>query len=409
MKKLYYSLSLILLMACGNQTKEDIPLTEVKKGVFYIEIHEEGEIQATRSQNISSPNISWRYGNLKITQLVNDGSEVKAGDTVVVFDPSEVRKAIVDSEARVEMREAELEKQQAEQESDMDGLKADLEITSLSQQISRIQFESANYEAEIKRKEIELNLEKANIALERAKEQIANKEKIQFEEIKQKNLEITQAKNELNDAKETLDKLFLIAPSPGFAIINRNWSSDMKFQVGDQCWSGYPLIELPDLSELKAEVQINEVDISKISKGLKVEIKPDAFSDSVYMAEVFDVANLAINKDRNSKIKVFPVDILIKNAGKTLLPGLTVSCRIIVDQIDDVIFIPIEAVHSMPDGDFVYLKTSNSFVKKKVELGQSNTDFVIVTDGLNPKDQIAMIDPFVTEQDKKDETNENKE
>ena len=404
MKHIFYFIPLLFLLACGSNSKKEIPVAKVTSGTFYLDIHEEGEIKATRSTSISSPNISWRYGMLKITRLVPDGSEVQAGDTVVIFDPTEVRKAIVDSEASLEMRKAELEKMKAEHMSALEEMKADLEVTKISQEISKIQFESANYEADIKRKEIQLNLEKANIALEQAEEQLENKKKIQQEELKQKLLEITQSENQLEEGKETLAKLYLVTPAPGIAVINRNWSSDNKFQVGDQVWSGFPLIDLPDLSELKATVQINEVDISKISKGLRVEIKPDAFSDSVYDAEVYTVANLAIDKDRNSKIKVFPVDILIKTKSKNLLPGLTVSCRIIVDQIDDVLFVPIEAVQSTPESDYVYVQTNSGFVKREVELGQSNTDFIIVKSGLKAKDKVALVDPTASEDDKKENT-----
>ena len=397
MKKILFLIPLLFLMACGEKTKNEIPVAQVRQGTFYLDIFEEGEINATRSINITSPNISWRYGMLKITQLVDDGSEVEAGDTLVVFDPSEVRKAIVDSEASVEMRRAELKKLKAEQESSIAELEADLQITRLSQEISKIQFESSTYEADVRRQEIQLNMEKANIALERAHEQIENRKKIQAEELKQKMLEINQSEKQLAEAHETLSRLFLISPSPGIAIITRNWSSDAKFQIGDQCWSGFTLIELPDLSELKASVQINEVDISKVTKGLRVEIKPDAFSDSIYDAEVITVANLATNKDRNSKIKVFPVEILIKTPSKNLLPGLTVSCRIIVDQIDNVLFIPHDAVHSTPENDFVYIQTGTGFEKRDVVLGQSNTDFVIVEDGLKMKDQVALIDPTLND------------
>lgn len=393
MKKILFLIPLLFLMACGKKTKNEIPVAQVRQGTFYLDIFEEGEINATRSINITSPNISWRYGMLKITQLVDDGSEVEAGDTLVVFDPSEVRKAIVDSEASVEMRRAELKKLKAEQESSIAELEADLQITRLSQEISKIQFESSTYEADVRRQEIQLNMEKANIALERAHEQIENRKKIQAEELKQKMLEINQSEKQLTEAHETLSRLFLISPSPGIAIITRNWSSDAKFQIGDQCWSGYTLIELPDLSELKASVQINEVDISKVTKGLRVEIKPDAFSDSIYNAKVITVANLATNKDRNSKIKVFPVEILIKTPSRNLLPGLTVSCRIIVDQIDNVLFIPHDAVHSTPENDFVYVQTGTGFEKRDVVLGQSNTDFIIVEDGLKMKDLVALIDP----------------
>lgn len=391
----------LTLAACNKKNTNDVPVAQVRQGTFFLDIYEEGEIEAINSTNIVSPQISWRYGQLKIIDMVEDGAEVQKGDTLIIFDPSEVRKAIVDAEASLEMKRAELKKLKAEQESAIVELEADLEVTRLSQQISKIEFEAANYEADIRKQEIQLNMERANIALERAVEQIENRKKIQQEELKQKMLEITQSENQLSEAHETLSRLVLISPSPGIAIITRNWSSDAKFQIGDQCWSGYTLIELPDLSGLKASVQINEVDISKVAKGLKAEVKPDAFSDSVYSAEVMTVANLAINKDRNSKIKVFPVDILINNPGKTLLPGLTVSCRIIIDQIDNVMFIPIEAVHSTPETDFTYVQTAGGFEKRDLELGQTNTDFVIVEKGLRSTDKVALIDPFVKDEPQK--------
>jgi len=397
MRALLSALLLLTLFACQKEKKETVPVAEVKFGTFFLDIFEEGEIKATKSINISAPEISWRYGSLKITQLVNDGKEIQQGDTVIVFDPSEVKKAIVESEGVVEIRKAEFEKLKAEHQLSMEELKADLEVTKISQEISKIQFESANYEADIKKKEIKLNLEKANIALQRAKEQIENRGKFQQEEIKQKLLSIRQSENELRDANNTLDKMYIVSSTPGIAIINYNWNSNAKFQIGDQCWSGFPLIELPDLSEMKAIVQINEVDISKIVKGLRVEIKPDAFSDSVYEGEVVAVANLAVNKVRDSKIKVFPVDILIKSTQANLLPGLTVSCRIIVDQIDSVTFVPVDAVKTSAEGDFVFVKTATGFEQRKVETGQRNADMVIIRKGLNVNDQVALVDPFVQE------------
>ncbi|HPR31445.1 MAG TPA: HlyD family efflux transporter periplasmic adaptor subunit [Prolixibacteraceae bacterium] len=402
MKNFLWLITLISLLSCGEKNTREIPIAQVRKGTFYLDVFEEGEVNAIQSINIISPNISWRYGMLKIIRIIEDGSEVKAGDTLIVFDPTEVRKAIVDSEANLEMKQAELKKLKAEQESAIAELEADLEITRLSLEISRIELEASGYEADVKRQEIQLNMEKAQIALERAVEQIENRKKVQQEELKQKLLEINQSEKQLNEAHITLSRLFLISPSNGIAIIRQNWSSDAKFQEGDQCWSGHTLIELPDLSELKVSVQINEVDISKIQKGLRVEVKPDAFSDSVYDAEIMTVANLAINKDRNSKIKVFPVDILIHSPSKNLMPGLTVSCRIIIDQIDHVLYVPIEAVHSTPDSDYVFLQKGNTFEKKLVKLGLSNTDYVIVEEGLEPDDRVALIDPFAEEKEQEE-------
>ncbi|GAB6011419.1 efflux RND transporter periplasmic adaptor subunit [Viscerimonas tarda] len=388
----------VLLCACNNEDPaQQIPTGKVVKGTLYLDMHEEGEVEAIHSINISSPTISWRYGNLKITQIVKDGEEVRAGDTLIVFDPSEVQKGIVEAESRLEISKAELEKLMAQQQSDLEELKADYEVTRISQDISKIQFESAGYESNIKKKEIQLNLEKANIALERAKEQIENRIKIQKEEVKQKNLSIVQDQSRLDEAYETLKKLYVITPAPGIAIISKNWSSNTKFQVGDQTWSGNPLIRLPDLSSLKATVNINEVDIAKIKKGLKVEIKPDAFSDTIFSGTVINIANLAVNKDGSTKIKVFPVEILLNETHKNLLPGLTVSCRIILDKIDDVLYIPLDALMAEGDKNYVYKKTVAGYDKVEVETGVNSTDYVIITKGLKEGDNVALVDPFASE------------
>lgn len=393
--KFFFLLIILSFFSCKEKKEtQQVPTGKVLRGTFYIDIYEEGEIEAVNSLNISSPAISWRYGNLKITELVKDGHEVKAGDTLIIFDQSEVQRGIAEAEGRLEISKAELEKLKAQHQSELEELNADYEVTRISQEISKIRFESAAYESEIRKKEIQLNLEKSEIALEQAKEQIENRMKVQQEEVKQKNLSIQQDRSQLNEAYETLNKLYVVTPAPGIAIISQNWGSGNKYQIGDQCWSGTPLIQLPDLSSLKAIVKIHEVDIAKIQKGLKVEIKPDAFSDSTFIGKVNSVANLAVNKDSNSKIKVFPVEILIEQANENLLPGLTVSCRILIDQIEDVLYVPIDAVFMEGDKTFVYKKSGAGYDKTEVETGANNSDYLIITQGLKEEDVIALTNPF---------------
>lgn len=388
-------------VACKKQETQQIPVGKVTQGTLFIDLHEEGEIEAIKSINIVAPMISWRYGNLKITELVKDGQEVKAGDTLIVFDSSEVLKGIIEAESSLEIARAEFDKMIAQQQSDLEELRSAYEVTRISHEISKIRFESAGYESDMKKKEIQLNLDKAEIALERAKEQIENRVKIQKEEIKQKNLSIMQFQSRLDEAHETLQKLSVVTPSSGIAILSRNWNSNNKFQIGDQCWSGFPIIQLPDLSSLKATVKINEVDIAKISKGLEVEIKPDAFSDTVFSGTVNSIANLAVNKEESSKIKVFPVEILLNETDKHLLPGITVSCRIIMDKVENVLFIPLDALFNEGDKNFVYKKKGTGFEKTEIETGINNTDYIMVVSGLKEGEEIALVYPFAKETEEK--------
>ena len=134
-------ITLLLLLAvfsfaCKDKNAQQVPTGKVTKGIFYIDMHEEGELEAVNSINISSPSIPWRYAsNMKISFIVKDGTEVNAGDTVLIFDPSDVNKGIIDAQGRLEISIAELEKMKAQQESDLEELKADLEVTRISHEI----------------------------------------------------------------------------------------------------------------------------------------------------------------------------------------------------------------------------------------------------------------------------------
>lgn len=59
------------------------------------ELTEQGSVQAVNSISITAPVISYRYGSLKIARIVDDGEEVMKGDTLMIFDPSEIKRAII--------------------------------------------------------------------------------------------------------------------------------------------------------------------------------------------------------------------------------------------------------------------------------------------------------------------------
>jgi HlyD family secretion protein len=391
----------IILSACSGRNLTDIQTVLVKRGTFSEELTEEGNVKAVNSIAITAPNISYRYGALKIAKIAEEGKEVKKGDTLIIFDPSEIKRAILQSQQQLEIAVAEYEKLKATQNSEIEDLESDLEMSRISQEISKINFEQAVYESDVTRKEINLKLETSNIALARAKENIENKKKIQKEELFQKSITIKQLTTTLNEANNSIKSLFVVSPSPGIVIKGENWGTGQKWNVSDQPFSGSAIIDLPDLNEMMAEVKINEVDVSKVVPGQKVEIRPDAYSDSIYTGVVSTVANLAQNKDYKSKIKIFPVKIKISGKRNNLLPGLTVSCRIIIKEVPDVLYIPLEALFKEMGSEFVYVKSGSGFKRRDVKTGATNTDFAIITEGVSEKVEVALSDPFLNKEEKK--------
>jgi HlyD family secretion protein len=402
MTRISFLFLLIILASCKGKESSDIQVTKVKKGTFLEEITDQGTVEAVNSITVSAPVISYRYGALKIAKIVEDGAEVEKGDTIMIFDPSEINRSIVQAEQQLEIARAEYEKLVSTQKSEIEDLEADLELAGISQEISKINFETSVYEPEATKKEIKLKLESATIALNRAKEQIENKKIIHREDLIQKRLVIKQLTSTLADANKSMNNLFVVSPAKGIIIKELNWMTNQKWTVGDQPYPGSNIIELPDLSAMRAEVKINEVDISKIMPGQRVEIRPDAYSDSVYSAKVESVANLAQNKDYKSKIKIFPVQISITGQSKKLLPGLSVSCKIIVSEVPGVLYIPLESLFREQGNEYVYLKSGSGFKRHDIKTGAINTDFAIITEGLDENDMIALSDPFLTREEIKE-------
>ena len=390
---------LIILASCRGKEVSDVQVAAVKKGTFLEELTEQGTVKAVNSISISAPAISSRYGAMKLAKIVQDGEEVEKGDTIMIFDPSEIKRAIIQAEQQLEIAKAEYVKLKSVQQSEIEDLEADLELARISQEISKINFETAGYEPEATKKEIKLKLESATIALNRTQEQIENKKVIHREDLLQKSLTIKQLTSTLADANSSMNNLFVVSPANGIAIKEMNWNTDQKWAVGDQPYSGSKIIELPDLSEMMAEVKINEVDVSKVLPSQKVEIRPDAYSDSVFTGKIESIANLAQNKDYKSKIKIFPVQITIDGQSKTLLPGLTVSCKIIVSEITDVLYIPLESLFNDQGMDYVYIKSGSGFKRRDIKTGAINTDYAIVTEGLDENDLIALSNPFLKKEE----------
>jgi HlyD family secretion protein len=386
---------IFLISFCQSKRDAFIETHEVKKNTFVSSVTETGELAAVNSEAISAPSISWRFGALKITKLVDDGKQVEKGELLVEFDKAEVQKNIIDAKAELEIAKAELRKALASNVSQIEELEADLESTTLQHRISELNLEKASYESEIRRKEIELNLEKSTISLKKAKQEIENQKKINSEEVNKLELKVKQVENKLEQANETLAKLSVFAPAPGIAIIKKSWMTDNKYQVDDQPYPGWPLIGLPDLSQIKASVQINEVDIAKIDTSQKAVIRLDAFPENSFKGKVTEIARLARNKERDSKVKIFDVTILLFETDVKLMPGMTVSCEIIIKEIQDTLFIPLEALFKQDENNIVYLKNDGGFETKPVSIGMENDDFVIITEGLSEGDEIALSDPTI--------------
>jgi len=254
-------------------------------------------------------------------------------------------------------------------------------------------LDQSQFEPPAEIKKAEINVEKASRAYNQAVENYSLQKEKSIAVVDEAAAKMMDDKNQLNFLQELARDFTVTAPEPGMVIYRRSWRGQ-KQGVGSTLSPWDPVVaKLPDLSKMVSKTFINEVDINTVKVDQKVEIGLDAFPEKKFTGSVIEVANVGEQKP-NSDAKVFQLLIEIHESDTTLRPGMTTSNTIISDEIEDVIFVPVEALHSQGDSiSYVYKKDGLGTIKQEVFLGESNSDEVIITKGLDENDVVYLSDP----------------
>ena len=372
----------------------DVASTEVSSGEFIIELNTTGELKAHKNINLKVPREFRR--SIQIIKLAEEGTMVKEGDFLVQFDAGEFEKQLEQKQNELKNAEAELQSLQANQESNMAQLVASLETQRYSHRQAEITLSQMKYEAKIKREQKEIEMKKADISLAQAEKKIKAQKTIDEADRKKALLKIKQANLEVEKIEKYIKTCTMTAPAQGLVVYEKIWgpSGRQKIKVGDTPWRGQGIISIPDLSVMQVQTNVNEVDISKIRKEQEVIIKLDSHPDVTYYGTITDIANLARSEGRDeSKVKVFDVTVTIKEGEERLKPGMSASCQIITDKIEDVLSVPLQSVFEKEEQTVVYVMPGAK--KRVVELGQKNSDYVVINKGLEKGEKVALRDPTV--------------
>lgn len=397
--------AVIFLKIAGGGPK--VAAYTVSRGEFIIDISQSGELDATRSVSVSlSPR---RWNASRIINIVADGTMVKEGDFLIQFDTTDAVKEVTDCKNELEQAKAELASTRASIESNMKQLENAYKNQQYDFESNKLTYELAKFEAEIKRREMELSFKKSELALEQAGQKIESQKIIDKSTLAKSELRLKQAETRLADAEKGQAELTLRAPKSGLVVLRevRSMSGREKVKVGDSPWPGQELISIPDLSEMKVKTKVNEVDISRIKKGQPVVITLDALHGPIFTGKISTVATLA-RREGDSEVKVFDVEVIIDGAHPELKPGMTAQCQIVTGKIPDVISVPLEAVFDKGDTTIVYVK-ERGWERRPVRLGSKNSDYVIIEDGVQPGEEVALRDPTVKLEDLGKETGETAE
>lgn len=156
--------------------------------------------------------------------------------------------------------------------------------------------------------------------------------------------------------------------------------------------TGQPIITIPDMSRLGVEVSIHESHIKKIELGQKVYITAESVPDKRLDGKITKVAVLPdSNASRyNPSLKVYPATVEIEGTHEFLKPGMSAKVEIIVDELEDVTYVPVQSVFVENSEHFVFLKTVGGYKRHLVEIGAYNNQFIELKKGIDEGDRVFL-------------------
>ncbi|MDR3246380.1 MAG: efflux RND transporter periplasmic adaptor subunit [Prevotellaceae bacterium] len=397
-RKIYIIAGIIALIAIVaiyvlTGTKDTVDQkVKVQKGLFEIVVSTTGELQALNMENIEAPeelrgrNI--RMGDVKIMDLIPEGTVVDSGDYVGALDRSSLDNTMKTTETELEQTRAQYENALVDTSLNLRQMRDNIQNLLFTLEESKITMEQSIFEPPATQRKAKNDYERALRNYEQELQRYALRQEQELGKIKDIQIRLVRKEDEYKDMLQLLSKFTIYAPKPGMVIYLKEWGG-AKRKVGSTVspWDR-TIATLPDLSIMVSKTYVNEVDISKVKIGQIVRLGVDAFPDRKYTGMVTDVANVG-EQLKNSDAKVFEVLVRMNQSDSILRPSMTTSNEIVIATIQDVIYLPLEALHadSVP---FVYRANGT---KQVIIPGEMNDNFRIIEQGLEVGDEVYLSTP----------------
>ncbi|HBU36267.1 MAG TPA: hypothetical protein DEB70_00540 [Planctomycetaceae bacterium] len=418
----YVSPRIFALLPDANQTLDltGMPLYTVEKRDLQITVTEEGSLVSDENVDITCDVV----GGATIIWLVDDGSQVAKGmdivklDAYVLIEHATAQK-IAYEKARALMIQADKDYAAAKiavEEYSKGLFKKDLRtaesnVTAATERLQATK-NTLSYGERMFRKgyitpqqleaqesavaRAELDLGTANIALDVLTRYTKPKMTTELESIRdaaEARLESEKAALELERLRlerleGELEKCTIKAPQDGLVIYANTRTRDRETEIkeGTVVKERQVILQLPDLTKMRADVEVHESKVDEISPGMSAIIR---VQDLSFSGVVTSVANRP-ESNWYTTAKKYVVGVRIDGISEALRPGFTAEATIIVADLQDVLAIPVAGVVEGGKEFVCAVKAGDRFEKRVVTLGKSDDRFVEIVEGLEEGEQIFL-------------------
>ncbi len=200
---------------------------------------------------------------------------------------------------------------------------------------------------------------------------------------------------------EQKDKCIIRAKKSGLVVYGSGrddmiyYGDQERIREGATVRERQTIITIPDMTRMSVNVKIHESYIKKIKKGQKARITVDAFPDKALTAEISKVGVLPDSQNRwmNPDIKVYAVTLAIDGSYDWVKPGMSAKVEIMVERLEDVVYIPVQAVSFNEGKQVCYVAGGFKPDRREVEVGGFTDEFIEVKRGVKEGERILLRTP----------------
>lgn len=384
-------LLLVAWLAVSNcSTKTGKKIYRVIKEPFHISVSVNGHLRSSASHHIGTPAVHRVY-NFTITRLAPEGKEVKKGTPLVSFDTKELMERLMRKKPELDAAKKELEKILLEEQAKIEDLKIRIaEATMKQEKEGRKAQIPEDLVAVIDAKKARMQHELARLDETLLKSQLENQKVVLDTKVKEMKAKIHRLASEIQTIQAGISNMTVMAPKNGMVVYTPDWNGKKK-AVGDNCWFGSTIMELPDLTKMEVAVTIPEPEAGKIKEGQKADIRLDSNPDKVYQGQIKSLGRIFRTKSWDQPAIVFDAVISISNPDPQIMrPGMAAKVDIIIASKQEALQIPESAIIYEGDEPYVLKKGFAGAHKVKITVGSRSRGRVEVLSGLAENDRILL-------------------
>ena len=368
---------LISFMRTGVKTK-DLVFSTVDKGTIEVSVSASGKVVPAFEEIINSPI------NTRIVEIYKKGGDsVDIGTPILKLDLQSVEtdyKKLLDEE---QMRSYKLNQLRENNQTKLNDLAMKIKVSAMQLNRKKVELRNEQYLDSLgsgttdKVRQAELSYNVAQLEYEQLEQQYDNEKEVLAAEYKVQELDFSIFRKGLAEMKRTLDDAQIRSPRKAILTYINN-------QIGAQVSQGSQLAVISDLSHFKVEGEIADTYGDRVAAGGKAIVKIGSEKLEGTVSSVTPLSKngvisftVQLNEDNNRRLRSgLKTDVYVMNAVK-----------------EDVMRIA-NASYYVGRGEYeLFVRNSDKeIVKRKVQLGDSNFEFVEVASGLQPGDQVVVSD-----------------